>query len=116
MQQNIHLHMLIHIHVFFAGYLFTVSMIYIDPIPHRTSYVYRAIVMVIALAAHGILSKYIYAQPPYGVPAAQAETGGMLMYYGGDAIDLVLICVFCFQWFRATRPRTSLSTVLVNSK
>jgi putative membrane protein len=109
-QQNILLHMVVHIHVFFAGYLFTVSMIYIDPTPHRFSFVYRAIVLVIALAGHGILSKYIYAYPPNGVPVAQAETGGMLMYYGGDAIDLVLICVFCFQWFRATRPRASLST------
>jgi putative membrane protein len=109
MQQNIILQVLVHIHVFFASYLFTVSMIYIDPTPHRTSFVYRAIVLVIALAGHGILSKYIYAHPPGSVPAAQAETGGMVMYYGGDAIDLVLISVLFFQWFRATRPRASWS-------
>jgi putative membrane protein len=109
MQQNILLHVLIHIHVFFAGYLFTASMIYIDPTPHKSSFVYRAIVLVIALAGHGILSKYIYAQPPNSVPAAQAEIAGMLMYYGGDAIDVVLIFIFCFQWFRATRPRASLT-------
>lgn len=110
MQQNILLHIVVHIHVFFAGYLFTVSMIYIDPTPHRSNFVYRAIVFVLALAGHGVLSKYIYAHPPAGVPTAQAEAGGMLMYYGGDAIDLVLICVFCLQWFRASRPQVSLST------
>ncbi|SFJ19472.1 cytochrome c oxidase assembly protein [Thermoflavimicrobium dichotomicum] len=109
MQQNIILHVLVHIHVFFASYLFTVSMIYIDPTPHRTNFVYRAIVLVIALAGHGILSKYIYVHPPSNVPIAQAETGALLMYYGGDAIDLVLIFILCFQWFRATRPRASLS-------
>lgn len=109
MQQNTLLHIVIHIHVFLAGYLFTLSIIYIDPAPHRFSFIYRAIVLVISLAGHGILSKYIYAHPPDGVPAAQAELGGMLMYYGGDAIDLILIWILCFQWFKAARPRTALS-------
>lgn len=106
MYQNILLHLFIHLHVFFAGYLFTLSMIYIDPTPHRSSFRYRSIVLVTALASHGILSKYIYVQPPTGVPTVQAEIGGMLMYYGGDVIDIVLIFIFCLQWFRANRPRT----------
>ncbi|OAH58607.1 hypothetical protein AWH48_16515 [Domibacillus aminovorans] len=105
MHQNVLLYLFIHLHVFFAGYLFTVSIIYIDPTPHRSSFIYRAIVLVIALASHDILSKYIYAQPPTGVPIAQAETGGMLMYYGGDTIDIILIFILCLQWFRANRPR-----------
>ncbi|MDQ0246613.1 putative membrane protein [Bacillus fengqiuensis] len=109
MQQNALLHIVVHIHVFLAGYVFTLSIIYIDPTPHRFSFMYRAIVLVISLAGHGILSKYIYAHPPDGVPAEQAEIGGMLMYYGGDAIDLILIWIFCFQWFKATRPRAVLS-------
>ncbi len=105
MHQNILLHVLVHIHVFLAGYLFTASIIYIDPAPHRFSFVYRAIVFMISLAGHGILSKYIYAHPPNGVPVNEAETGGMLMYYGGDAIDIVIIIILYFQWYRATRPR-----------
>lgn len=109
MQQNALLHIVVHIHVFLAGYLFTLSIIYIDPTPHRFSFIYRSIVLVLSLAGHGILSKYIYAHPPDGVPAAQAEIGGMLMYYGGDAIDLILIWVFCYQWFKASRPRASLA-------
>ncbi|MCM3651020.1 cytochrome c oxidase assembly protein [Metabacillus litoralis] len=104
-QRNIILHVLVHLHVFFAGYLFTVSMIYIDPTPHRTSFVYRAIVLVIALAGHGILSKYIYNHPPSNVPLEQAELGSMLMYYGGDVIDIILIYILCLQWYRANRPR-----------
>jgi putative membrane protein len=83
-------------------------MIYIDLTPHRTSFLHRAIVLVIALAGHGILSKFIYIHAPAGVPAEQAELGGMLMYYGGDAIDIVIIFILCWQWYVATRPRINL--------
>jgi len=48
-------------------------------------------------ACHGILSKYIYAHPPMGVPIDQAKTGGLVMYYGGDAIGLILITILCYQ-------------------
>ncbi|OMP66383.1 cytochrome c oxidase assembly protein [Domibacillus epiphyticus] len=112
MQHSIFVHIAVHIHVFFAGYLFTMSIIYFEPTPHKTSFRYRSIVLVIALAVHGILSKYIYAFPPNGVPAEQAEIGGKLMYYGGDAIDLILIIILWYQWFRATRPRITLSKPL----
>ena len=104
MQKEVLLHLVVHIHIFLAGYLFTTSIIYVDPTPHRKGFLFRAIVLVCALAGHGILSKYIYAHPPIGVPSPQAETAGMLMYYGGDVIDLVLIIVFCFQWYRSSRP------------
>jgi putative membrane protein len=58
-------------------------MIYIDKPPHRTSYVYRGIVLILTMAAHGILSKTIYVNPPLGNSAIQAENGAKLMYYGG---------------------------------
>jgi len=48
------LHIFVHIHVFVAGYLFTVSLLYIDPAPIRYSYLYRTIVFIVALAGHGI--------------------------------------------------------------
>ena len=66
----------------------------------------RAIILVIAIAGHGILSKYIYAHPPDGVSSEQAKLGGMLMYYGGDAIDLILVFWLCMQWYKAARPRS----------
>ncbi|WP_419954421.1 cytochrome c oxidase assembly protein [Neobacillus niacini] len=103
------LHMVIHLHVFLAGYLYTISIIYIDPLPHRYSFIFRAIVLILSLAAHGILSKYIYAYPPAGVPIEQAQVGGMIMYYGGDMIEISLIFLFCRQWYKASRPRTSVS-------
>lgn len=30
------------------------------------------------------------------------------MYYGGDAIDLILIVIFCSQWYKDSRPKNSL--------
>jgi putative membrane protein len=104
MQNNASLHVLVHIHIFLAGYLFTSSMIYMDPTPHRTSFLYRAIVCATALSGHGILAKYVYAHPPAGVPEEQAKTAGMLMYYGGDVVELVLIIIFCYQWYKSARP------------
>ncbi|MEH7097368.1 cytochrome c oxidase assembly protein [Neobacillus vireti] len=104
MQNNFALHVVIHIHIFLAGYLFTSSMIYIDPSPHRTSFLYRAIVCATALSGHGILAKYIYAHPPVGVPAEQSKMAGIFMYYGGDVVELVFIIIFCYQWYKSARP------------
>jgi len=107
MQSSSLLHWLIHIHIFWAGYVFTMSMIYIDPTPHRYSFRYRVIVFLLALAAHGMLAKYIYISPPVGVDEIQARLGGLIMYYGGDVIDVLLIFIFCLQWYRTTRPASS---------
>ncbi|TVX77787.1 cytochrome c oxidase assembly protein [Peribacillus simplex] len=109
MHQDALLHVLVHFHVFIVGYLFTASMIYMDPTPHRFSFMFRSIVFTISLAGHDILSKYIFAHPPSGVTKEQAENGGMLMYYAGDAIDVTLICILCYQWFKATRPKGTLA-------
>jgi putative membrane protein len=109
MQDNLLLHIVVHTHVFLAGYLYTISILYIDLAPHRYGFVFRAVVLILSLAAHGILSKYIYAHPPVGVPSEQAEVGGMVMYYGGDLVEIVLIFLFCQQWYKAARPRTVVS-------
>jgi putative membrane protein len=110
MHQSSFVSMLVHLHIFAAGYLFTLAMLYTDPVPYRKSYLYRVIVFVFALAGHGILSKYLYANPPMGIAAADAQQGAMLMYYGGDLIDLTIIVILCWQWYQAAAPKTSLST------
>ncbi|MDN4526028.1 cytochrome c oxidase assembly protein [Fictibacillus fluitans] len=116
MHENVWINLLIHFHVFLAGFVFTMSVIYFEPISHRFSYLYRAIVLVTALAGHGILSKYLYAHPPNGVGKAEAETGSMLMYYGGDVIDALLITVFCYQWYKAARPRAGENSPLLQKE
>lgn len=107
MQHSALLHGFVHLHLLLAGYLFTASIIANEPAAHRTGFVYRAVMLWLAVAGHGILAKRLYAFPPSGVPAAQAEAGGMLMYYGGDAVELVIFAIFCRQWFRTSRPRVS---------
>ncbi|WP_036216470.1 cytochrome c oxidase assembly protein [Lysinibacillus sphaericus] len=103
MHESSILYILIHMHIFLAGYLFTSAFIYIDPTPHQLSYVFRSIVLLIALAAHSILSKHIYAYPPNHVATEQAEQGAMIMYYGGDLIEIALVYILFYQWFKKTR-------------
>ncbi|RKQ16992.1 cytochrome c oxidase assembly protein [Ureibacillus endophyticus] len=103
MHSSILLYSLIHFHVFLAGYVFTASMISFDPSPHRYSFIYRSIVLVLAMASHSILSKWIYANPPQGIDKFDAEMGGIIMYYGGDFIDLIIVIVLCAQYFRRTQ-------------
>jgi putative membrane protein len=106
------LHVGVHVHIVVAGYLFTAAMIGVDPAPHRPGRRTRAAVLILFLAAHGILAKYLYGHPPAGVPAAAGRAGAELMYYGGDLIDLALIVVFCRQWYRATDPGRRSATVV----
>lgn len=100
MHQSVLLYILVHVHVFLAGYVFTASMIYIDPTPHRTTFRFRTLVFICALAGHNILSKWIYANPPSGVSKADAELGAMTMYYGGDLIDVWIIIIMCYQVYK----------------
>lgn len=106
MHQSVSLYMFIHLHVFLAGYVFTISMIYIDPTPHRTSFQLRAVTLVMAMAGHNILSKWLYVHPPEGVERTQGELGAMTMYYGGDFIDLIIVIVLCYQHFKVRRYQT----------
>ncbi len=101
-------HVLVHVHLLLVGYLFTAALISVDPMPHRRSHLHRATVLVLAIAAHDILAKYLYTHPPDGVGAADARSGTILMYYAGDAVHLLVIIVFCAQWYRRPHPRGSL--------
>ncbi|MBB5748856.1 putative membrane protein [Micrococcus sp. TA1] len=98
-------HALVHAHVLLAGCLLTAALVGPDPDPHRTSMVLRSAVLVAFIAAHSVLAKWLYAQPPDGVDRTDGEAGAQLMYYGGDAVDVVLIVLLFSGWYAATRPR-----------
>jgi putative membrane protein len=115
MREHQALHIVVHAHVLVAGYLLTFALVGVDPAPHRPGYSSRAAVLVLYLAAHAILAKYLYAHPPAGMPSSQGQRGAMLMYYGGDAVALGLIVAFCSQWLAAARPRQR-ATALRNTK
>ncbi|MCR2808699.1 MULTISPECIES: cytochrome c oxidase assembly protein [unclassified Microbacterium] len=92
-------------HFLLAGYLFTAAVIPMDPAPHRAAYPVRAGVLMLFLAAHSILAKVIYADPPSGVDAAVAQSAAQLMYYAGGVVDAVMLTVLCALWYRDTGRR-----------
>jgi putative membrane protein len=100
MHANSALHAVVHVHMAIAGYFFTVSIISVDPLPHRRPYPYRAAVLVAAVAAHDILAKVIYAHPPVGLDPTQVKSGAMIMYYGGDALSIFVMIILCARWSR----------------
>jgi putative membrane protein len=59
MHANALVQVVVHLHMAVTGYLFTVSIISADPLPHRRSYPHRAAVLVVAIAAHDIMAKII---------------------------------------------------------
>lgn len=87
------------LHFLVAGYLFTAAILAVDRSPHQARFAVRAGVLVLALAAHGILAKVLYADPPAGVPLTEAQTGAQLMYYAGDAIDVAVMVLLCAEWY-----------------
>ncbi|MES9681384.1 cytochrome c oxidase assembly protein [Gottfriedia acidiceleris] len=92
---------LVHIHLFFSGFLFTTSIIAIEPFPHKFSFLFRSSIMIIALAGHDILSKLLFSNPLDSFGFDDAQLGAVLMYYGGDLVDLLLITVLCYFWYKS---------------
>lgn len=97
------LHIWLHLHFVLAGYLFCWSIAGPDPAPHRPGMRVRLAVLLVAVAAHGVLGKLMYA---YGYPRdaghglAEIEAAAQLMYYGGDLAELLLAIVFFAIWYR----------------
>jgi putative membrane protein len=107
MVQNTLVQWLVMVHFLVSGFLYTAALIPVDPAPHRAGFRLRATVLVLSLAAHGILAKLVYANPPADVAAVDAHSGSMLMYYAGDAVDLAIIVMLCAQWYRYSGHRMS---------
>lgn len=100
--ENILLFILVHIHLFLAGYVFTISIIAIEPFSHKYSYLFRSFIMIIAIAGHDILSKLLFSNTLDNFTISDVQQGAVLMYYGGDFIDLVIITVLCLNWYNST--------------
>jgi putative membrane protein len=114
---------LVHAHMLLAGYLFAFSLVGPDPAPHRPGLGVRAGVLVAAVAAHDVLAKLIYASPPSGVPVAQAEAAGVLLYYAAAPVHLALFVLLGREWaarqvrdrWRAQRVATSAPPLAENA-
>lgn len=92
-------HAAVHAHVLLAGYLFTFSRVGPDPAPHRPGLGVRAGVLVVAVAAHNVLAKLLYAEPPIGVGPEQAAAAAQVMYYAGAPIEIALFILLGKEWF-----------------
>ncbi len=93
-------------HLLGAGFLFAAAMISVDPLPHRPSFSYRAVVLVLAAAAHGILAKHLYA----GAVDDADRQAAMIMYYGGDVVEVLLVIMLGVGWWRRTGRVTRRAT------
>jgi putative membrane protein len=102
MQASMLVHVAVHVHLVAAGFLLTAAVIGIDPRPHPPHRILVAVVLVLTMAAHGILAKQLYADPPAFVDVADARAGAELMYTAGAWIEAAVVAIFCAQWYRAT--------------
>jgi len=95
--------LLVHAHVLASGYLVTAVLVGRDPLPHRRGTSHLLVVLVLALAAHDVLAKRLYADGYAPMTMSAMEQGAQLMYYGGDAVDLTLAVLVCLRWYRVGR-------------
>lgn len=105
MQHRPIVHLLVHLHLLISGYLFTTAMISVDPLPHRRGYRHRSVVVILAPVGHDIVAKYLFAHPPPGGADPAAEAGAMLMYYGGNAVEVTIMIILGWRWYQSGRPR-----------
>ena len=98
---------LVHAHVLLAGYLLSAVLVGRDPLPHRRGPWHLLVVLGLALAAHDVLAKHLYARAG-GPDPLDERRGALLMYYGGDAVDVVLVVLVCARWYRSGQRQLDL--------
>lgn len=102
------LHGLVHLHFLIAGYLFTWSIVGVEPVPRRPGRRTRLAVLFIAMGTHAALGKLMYAYGwPRGTPHAleEVQAAAQWMFYGGDLAELLLAMAFFSLWTgRGRRP------------
>ena len=103
--QSLTVHLLVHAHVLLAGLAFTVAIVGPDPNPHRAGFASRAVVLVVFIAAHSVLGRWLYGHPPVGVDPEAARAGAQLMFYGGELVDLALLTLLFAGWYPGSRTR-----------
>ncbi|MET9361087.1 cytochrome c oxidase assembly protein [Streptomyces sp. NPDC006632] len=101
------LSVLVHVHVFAAGLLLSVTLCGLDPLPRRHGTPLKAAALVGAGGAHSVLAKSLYAAPPPGTRFAPGDlaAGSEIMYYGGDLIEIALAVAVALHWYAAGSRR-----------
>jgi putative membrane protein len=99
------LHLALHVHYLGAGCLFVWAIAGPDPAPGRASMPVRVAVLVAAAGAHAFPAQYLYAHadtPPTGTAGGDVsafQDAAQVMYYGGDAAELLLTIALFGGWY-----------------
>lgn len=112
MHGSLPIQIVVHVHFVLAGSLFAWSIAGLERIgPRPSSHVARLGALFVGAAAHATLARAMYA---YGFPrttahdAVELEEAAKIMYYGGDAAELLLAIVIFARWpWRAPRADAS---------
>lgn len=105
---NVAIHYLVHWHFLMAGYLFTWSLIGIDPAPRRPSYKLRMFFLFCSIAAHALLAKLMYGYllpKGAGYSAAEIQQAAQLMYYAGDLAELIIAIILFNRIYAQNFPK-----------
>src|SRR4051812_27556688 len=93
------LHLPVSLHVLLTGWLATAAVLAVDPAPHRRGIGARAGALAAGMAAHDVVAKLLYSDPPAG--AHDAASGARLMYDGGTVVHVVVAALLWRQWYRS---------------
>jgi cytochrome c oxidase assembly factor CtaG len=109
------LHEMLHVHFLVVGCAFFFPLLGVDPIPNRTGYAFRILLVATTLPFHAFLgvaimgSDRLIAESHYvgvwgSVDRALADqtVGGSLLWASGDLVGLIFLGVLLFQWMRAS--------------
>ncbi|WP_231157642.1 cytochrome c oxidase assembly protein [Streptomyces sp. CNZ748] len=104
---------LLELHMLLAGLLFAMAVCAVDPVRRRSGLPLRAVTLLAAGAAHAVLAKSLYAAGPPGTAFAPPDlrSGAQLMYYGGDAVEVLLALTLAVQWYVTTGRRRAREAV-----
>jgi putative membrane protein len=97
------LHEAVHVHVVLAGCLLAWPLISPDPVLARGAFTTRLAVLVVTAGLHAALAKLVYAGHLGGglgatMAADELHTGALVMAYGGDAVDVLLLVALFSRW------------------
>ncbi|MFD7701787.1 cytochrome c oxidase assembly protein [Streptomyces caelestis] len=95
------------LHMLLAGLFFSAAVCQLDPVRRRWGPSLRAATLLLAGTAHAVLARSVHAAGPPGTSFAPHDLrlGAQVMYYGGDAVEVVLALSLAVQWYAATGRR-----------
>ena len=99
--EHLWVHVLVHAHMFLAGWLFSSVVAGRDPLPRRPRLPATLVVLVLAGAAHGILAKLMYAHdlPAMAGTPEHVHLGAQILFYGGDLVELATATAVLAAWY-----------------